>query len=113
MTTIIQDPTVEINYQEDLYYPKLIDAQKSAKDNPETFQVDTIDYLMDNVKINSLITVCDNNEKFWVIVKAIIEDDGDKFMIGEINNFLLISYDSYNCGDLIVLNYENIYSYTE
>ena len=110
MTTITMDPEMgEINLQEDLHYPELVDAQKMAKDNPETFEVATEKYLRKNLKLGDLVKVCDKEERIWVIIRGFIEDDGDKWMIGEVNNFLMYAGD-YNINDLVVFEYRNIYA---
>ena len=49
-----------------------------------------------------------NQEIFNVQIKAIVEDDGDTFLIGEVTSLLRRNF-KYNQKDLIVFNYEDIY----
>eukprot|EP01084_Bolivina_argentea_P263889 446827_1 len=82
--------------------------KKMAKQFPDSFIVDKLDYLIENIKLNTLVKVCANQELFWVIVRGFMEDGTDKSMIGEIHDILIRS-DLVNFTDLIVFNYENIY----
>lgn len=98
MTKITVDPIYNryIDFCEDLYFPDFVNPREIVKDIEE------------KLKFGDMVRVYNQRERFWVIVRAFIEDDGAKFMVGEIYNFLLMT-NEYNCSDLIVFNYENIY----
>lgn len=98
-----------INFEEDLHYPELHNAQELSKANPETFEVDSVEYFRENVKYTDFVKICNGAERFWVVIKAFVNDDekGNNFMIGEINNRL--HNENYDMGDLIMFEYKNIY----
>eukprot|EP01084_Bolivina_argentea_P263888 446826_1 len=108
LTTITLHADIKIDFEEDLYYPDLIDAQKIAKEFPDTFKVRTLNDLIENITVNTLVKVCDNVERFWVIVRGFIEDDNHRSIIGEIHNQLVLTK-HYNYPDLIAFDYENVY----
>jgi hypothetical protein len=91
-----------------VFKPRLVNAKQMSIKHPDSFSYWEEDIA--NLKIGNIVKVCDDCERFWVIVKAI---NGDN-IVGEVNNGLIGNFDTgklppYNFGDLIALKRENIY----
>ncbi len=82
------------------------DAQQMAKDHPDSFHAPSQNEL-DSIEIGYSVKICDGEERFWIIVKEIKEDN--LTIIGEINNNL-IGDQSYILGDLVQFTKNNIYN---
>jgi len=85
---------------------EFVNAQEMAKDYPTTFDAPTKEEL-DKIKEGDYVKICDNKERFWVIVEEV---DGD-IITGEVDN-LLIGDQNFNLGDSIEFKKENIYDIT-
>ena len=83
---------------------KFVDAQKRAKEYPETFHVPSGKEL-DSITQGDIVKVCWNDkERFWVIVEEV---NGD-LVSGVVDNHLIEA--PYNAGDEIEFCTKNIYS---
>jgi len=81
---------------------KLVDAQKMKSKYPETFWTPSDSELSD-IKIGDIVKVCDDHERFWVIIESI----SNKEFIGVVDNSLL--RDDIRCGDYIKFERRHIY----
>jgi len=88
---------------EKIFKIKLVNAQKMNKKYPATFQIPTKKKLK-KITIGSIVKVCDEKERFWVIVKEKTSNQ----LVGKIDNNL-ISKSIYNRGDLIKFEEKHIY----
>lgn len=71
--------------------------------NPSTFLIPSNEYINMNLTIGSIIKICNNFERFFVVVEDIENDN----YVGKIVNHLLINR-GYNYGDLISFTKNNI-----
>ena len=83
---------------------KFIDAQEMAKKYPDTFEAPTLEELS-KIKQDDFVKVCLNDERFWVKVIEIHEDE----IIGEVDNRLL-EVQPFNMHDIIAFKKEHIYA---
>ena len=81
-----------------------VDAQEMVKVHPETFYAPSKDEL-DDISIGDFVKVCDNDERFWVIVEEI---DGDT-ITGVVDNDLIRDH-SFSCGSKISFDKCNVYN---
>lgn len=82
----------------------LVDAEMMAAEHPLTFSRPTAAEL-DAIRAGHIVKVCDNKERFWVVVTAV---DGDK-VTGIIDNDLVFAR-SYGLKTPITFHKRNIYS---
>lgn len=89
--------------------PKLVNAFLMSIQNPESFDVPSKEDLS-NLKINDLVKICCEGERFWVLITQINENE----LIAVVDNDLVnISSHGLRYGDIISLRPENIYSIYE
>ena len=92
---------------------KWVDAQQMALDNPETFGAPNRKKL-ENVFPGAGLKVCNDNERFWIIVKSVKPATSgndpvfDKVITAEVNNRLVYTR-KYNVGDTIVYKARHVY----
>lgn len=82
-----------------------VDAQEMALLHPNTFIAPSKKELK-KIKKNSIVKVCVNKERFWVIVHSIKRNT----IIGEVNNDLIFSdQHGLKIGDIIKFEKRNVY----
>jgi len=81
-----------------------INAQKMAIKYPDTFKAPTIKKLS-QIKQDDFIKVCLNDERYWVKVIEVDEDE----IRGEVDNHLFESQ-PFNIHDIIACKKEHVYS---
>jgi len=87
-----------------IHAPTLVNAAAMARAHPTTFQRPTVRQL-DSICPGNIVKVCDNWERFWVIVTR---RDDDGFIVGKVDNFL-VQKKAYNRGALVRFGAENVY----
>jgi hypothetical protein len=87
---------------------EFVNAAKTAKENPLTFEVPTEKEIKD-VKKGTYLKVCAEPERFWVRVETVNEDGT---YVGRIEQSDMVCSDKhgYNHDDDVVVLAENIYS---
>ncbi len=85
---------------------KFIDAQKMAKENPDTFYAPSLTEL-NEIKEGSLLKVATGGERFWVLVISV---KGNK-IIGKVDNDLICTdKHGLQCDDEVEFEKKNVYS---
>ena len=88
-------------------YHNFINAQEMAKRYPDTFEAPSLKELSE-IKQNDFIKVCLNDERFWVHVIEVDEDE----IRGKVDNNLFESQ-PFNMDDIIACKKEHVYSITK
>ena len=84
----------------------LADAQALAAQNPDTFQAPSIDLLRLHLEPGMLVKICDESERFWVIVEEV---RGER-VVGTIDNELRgLAGHGLSKGDRVQFELRHIY----
>lgn len=83
--------------------PRLIDAQKMAREHPKTFEVPDPDVLA-GLKPGTSVKVCNGKERFWVKLTAVMGDDD---LQGVVSTY--VTARRYGVGDTIQFRKRNVY----
>jgi hypothetical protein len=82
-----------------------INAQKMAKENPNTFEAPTRQET-DALKIGDHAKICNGKERFWVLITAVGKDS----FTGTVDNELFCT-DEYTLGHIIKFKWVHIYDF--
>lgn len=85
----------------------LIDAQDMAMGYPGNFSAPAT-HSLGRVAAGRLVKICRNDERFWVLVKKVSDDD----VVGEVNNHLLYNPD-LPVGTMVRFQKRHIFSVFE
>jgi len=99
---------------------KLVNAKEISISSPDSFIVPP-EELLNNLKIGSIVKVCDNRERFWVNIVRVKKNgyfNGkiDNFLMGNMMNEIIkektgkvLEDMDHNYGDIIEFHLDNIY----